>query len=169
MKRLLLVLLTAQILSSALAQSSYVGLHMSGIASSSGVTPFGGVRVGGPVADNLELRLTGLTVVLANVLQFDVLYTQPLTETLRGYAGGGGGVFGVVLFEGGTGDRDGRAFTVHATAGVEADVGFGVGLFAEVQPTYVLGAPDRDIETLFGNEGAATFFGALALGVNVHF
>ena len=78
-------------------------------------------------------------------------------------------MFQVVLFEAGTGDRDGRALTVHATAGVEADVGFGVGLFAEVQPTYVVGAPDRDIETLFGNEGAATFFGTLALGINLHF
>lgn len=169
MKYLLPVLLAVLTLSGARAQSSYIGLHVNGIASSSGVTPFGGVRVGGPVADNVELRLAGLTVILANVFQFDVLYTQPLTETLRGYAGGGGGVFQVVLFEVGTGDRDGRAFTVHATAGVEADVGFGVGLFAEVQPTYVLGALDRDIETLFGNEGAATFFGTLALGVNVHF
>lgn len=82
-------------LSGARAQSSYVGLHVNGVASSSGITPFGGVRVGGPVADHVELRLAGLTVILANVVQLDVLYTQPLTETLRGYAGGGAACLGL--------------------------------------------------------------------------
>jgi hypothetical protein len=154
--------------SGAQAQRSYVGLYVGGVTSSSGVTPFGGVQVGGPVADNVELRLAGLTILLATVFRLDVLYTQPLAETLRGYAGGGGSVFQAAFAEGG-GGRDGRALSVHATAGVEADVGFGVGLFAEVQPTYVLSAPDGDVEILLGNEGAATFFGTLAVGVNVHF
>jgi hypothetical protein len=168
-KRSLLLALIALTLPCAGAQSSYVGLHLSGIASSSGVTPFGALQVGGPVADGLELRLSGLPLVLANAVQLDLLYTQRLTETVRVYAGGGGSFFSVVRFEISPGGRDGRAFSVHGTAGLETDVGSGIGLFAEVQPTYVLNAPDEDVEVLFCNEGAATFFGTLALGVRIHF
>lgn len=162
-KRSLLLALIALALPCAGAQSSYIGLQVSGIASSSGVAPFGAVQLGGPIAENVELRLSGLTIILATVFQLDLLYTQPLTETLRGYAGGGGNVFLAAFAE------DGVALAVHATAGVEADVGSGFGLFAEVQPTYVLNAPDEAAALLLGNEGAATFFGALTVGVNVHF
>lgn len=63
MKRPLLVLLAFLSLSCAQAQSSYVGVHLSAVASSSGVSPFAGLHVGGPVADNVELRLSGLPLV----------------------------------------------------------------------------------------------------------
>ena len=163
MIRFLLVLLALVTVSAAQAQSTYVGFHVSGVASSGGLTPFGGVQVGWPVAAHAELRLSGLTIVLASVLRLDLLYTRRLTETLRGYAGGGGSVFQAAFAD------DGLAHAVHATVGVEADLGSGIGLFAEAQPTYVLGAPDRAAALLLGNEGAATFFGTLSLGVNVHF
>jgi hypothetical protein len=163
MKRSLLVLFAFSTLACAQAQSSYVGFHLSGVTSLSGVTPFGGVQVGGPVIDNIELRLSGLPLVVFNLLQLDLLYTQLLSKTLRGYAGGGADLLQFSFFE------EGLAFAVHATAGAEADVGSGIGLFAEVQPTLVLNAPDRDVALFFGNAGAATFYGTLALGVNVHF
>lgn len=98
-----------------------------------------------------------------NLLQVDLLYTQPLSEALRGYAGGGGDVLQFSF------PREGLAFAVHATAGVETPLGSGIGLFAEVQPTFVLNAPDPDYADFFGNGGAATFFANLTLGVNVHF
>ena len=163
MKHYLLVLFALLTFSGTQAQRPYVGVHVSGIASSSGVTPFGGVQVGGPVIDNMELRLSSLPLVVFNLLQLDLLYTQPLSETLRGYAGGGADLLEFSFFE------EGLAFAVHATAGAEADAGSGIGLFAEVQPTLVLNAPDRDVALFFGNAGAATFYGTLALGVNVHF
>jgi len=145
------------------AQSSYVGFHVSGIVSSSGVSPFAELQIGGPIADHVELQLSGLPVVLFNLLQVDLLYTRQLSEALRGYAGGGADVLLFSLFE------EGSAFAVHATAGVESGLGGGVGLFAEVQPTFVLNAPDADYALFFGNAGSATFFGTLALGVNIHF
>lgn len=163
MKRFLPVLLAAFILPCAQAQRSYVGVHVSGVASSSGATLFGGLQVGGPIAENVELRLSGLPLVVFNLVQLDLLYTQGLSETLRGYAGGGADLLQFSFFE------EGLAFAVHATAGAEAEVGSGLGLFAEVQPTLVLNAPDRDVALFFGNAGAATFYGTLALGVNVHF
>ena len=163
MKRSLLFALALIAVSGAQAQSTYVGFHLSGVLSSSGITPFGGVQVGVTTVENVELRLSGLPILLVNVFQLDLLYTRRLAETLRGYVGGGGDIFQAAFAD------DGLAYAVHATAGVEANVGSGVGLFAEAQPTYVLNAPDRDVALLLGNEGAATFFGTLSLGVNVHF
>ena len=92
-----------------------------------------------------------------------LLYTQKLTETLRGYAGGGADILQIFFTE------DGLGSALHATAGVEYGLGSGIGLFAKVQPTFVLNAPDTDFADTFGNAGAATFFGTLALGVNIHF
>jgi hypothetical protein len=88
MKLSLLVLLAFLTLSCVQAQSSYVGFHLSGVTSTSRVSPFAELQVGGPVADNVELRLSGLPFVLFNLLQVDLLYTQQLSEALRGYTGG---------------------------------------------------------------------------------
>lgn len=68
MKRPLLILFALSTLVCAQAQSSYVGFHLSAIASSSGVTPFAEVQVGGPVTDHVELRLSGVPLVIANFL-----------------------------------------------------------------------------------------------------
>lgn len=153
MKRPLPILLAFLMLSCAQAQSSYVGFQLSGIISSSGAAPFAELQVGGPVADHVELRVSGLPLVLVNVLQADLLYTEQLTEALRGYAGGGADVLLVAFTEG-------VSFAVHTTAGVESQLGSGIGLFAELQPIYLLNAPYT---------GFGSFFGKLATGVNVHF
>ncbi len=111
----------------------------------------------------MELRLSGVPLVIANFLQVDLLYTQRLAEALRGYVGGGADVLPFSF------PRAGLGSAVHATAGVEYELGGGTGLFAEAQPTFVLNAPDRDFADFFGNAGSATFFVTLALGVNIHF
>lgn len=147
------VLLVLLILSCAQAQRTYVGFQLSGIVSSSGVAPFAELQVGGPIADHVELRVSGLPLVLVNVLQVDLLYTEQLAETLRGYAGGGADVLLVAFTEG-------VSFAVHTTAGVESQLGSSIGLFAEVQPIYLLNAP----YTGFGG-----LFAKLATGVNFHF
>lgn len=162
-KPFLLVLVACLAPSYVQAQSSYVGFQLSAIASSSGLSPFADVQVGGPVADHVELRLSGVPLVIANFLQVDLLYTKGLSEALRGYVGGGADVLPFSF------PRAGLGSAVHATAGVEYELGGGIGLFAEAQPTLVLNAPDRDFADFFGNAGSATFFVALALGVNVHF
>ncbi len=163
MKRPLLVLFALLTLACAQAQSSYVGFHLSAVTSSSGVTPFAEVQVGGPVADNVELRLSGVPLVIANFLQVDLLYTRGLSKTLRGYVGGGADTLPFSF------PRAGLGSAIHATAGIECELGSGIGLFAEAQPTFVLNAPDTDFADFFGNEGSATFFATLALGINVHF
>lgn len=163
MKRFLLVLLASLTLSCTQAQSSYVGFHLSAVTSATGISPFGGLQVGGPLADNVELRLSGLPLVVFNLLQVDLLYTEELSEALRGYAGGGVDMLQYSFF------TSGLAFAVHATAGVESQIGSGIGLFAEAQPTFVLNAPDEDVSLFFGNAGSATFFVTFALGLNFHF
>lgn len=153
MKRFLLLLLAAFLaMSHTQAQGSYVGLQLSGILSSGSVFPFAEVQVGGPVAENVELRLSGLPLVVVNLVQLDLLYTQGFAEALRGYAGGGADV---LL----SNDPlpSGLTFGVHATAGVEYRMGSLIGLFAEVQPIFTF-EPE-----------AERFLGKLALGVNVHF
>lgn len=157
MKRILLVFALI-ILSCAGAQSSYFGLHVDGVGSlnPSSVAPLAGLQLGGPLADNVELRVSGLVLVLANFVQIDVLYTQNLSNTLRGY-GGGGGDMGLIAFY-----DDGTILAVHATAGLEYGVGSGVGLFGEVQPLYILKTPDIG----FGSGGLV---GKLNLGVNFYF
>lgn len=163
MKRSLLVLLALSALSCGQAQASYVGLQVGGVAdlSNSGpVAPLPGLHFGFPVYDSVELRVSLLTLLLVNFLQLDLLYTQNLSTSLRGYVGGGGDVGGIALTEGGI-------FGVHATAGMEYRLGSGVGLFGEVQPLYVLEAPDYLLST--DPDSALGFYGKLNLGLNVHF
>lgn len=158
MKRFLLVLLTLSALSCAGAQSSYFGLHVDGVGSlnPSSVAPLAGLQLGGPLTDNVELRVSGLVLVLANFVQIDILYTQNISDTLRGY-GGVGGDAGLVAFY-----DDGTILGVHATAGLEYRLGSGIGLFGEVQPLYVLKAP-------YIGFGSGGLVGKLNLGVNFHF
>ena len=155
MKLSLLVLLTFLTLSCSHAQSSYVGLQLSAVTGPGGMFPFAELQVGGPIADNVELRVSGLPLILINLLQVDLFYTQQLAEALRGYAGGGADMLLVALAEFGS-----PAFALHATAGVESQLGSGIGLFAEVQPIFIVNAAYTESER---------FFGKLALGVNFHF
>lgn len=150
MKRAALVLFAFLALSCAQAQDSYFGLHVDVVGVPSTVTPLPGLQLGGPIADNVELRASGLLLVFVNFLQVDVLYTQPLSDTLRGYGGVGGDV-ALTNFFGTSLD-----FGVHATAGVEYQLGSGIGLFGEVQPLFVLSGP-------------LPLLGKLNLGINFHY
>jgi hypothetical protein len=147
MKKAVLVLFVLLALSCAQAQDSYFGLH-GDVVLGSPVIPIPGLQLGGPIADNVELRVSGLLLGYVNFLQVDVLYTQPLSDTLRGYGGGGGDVALAIVF--GTS----LDFGVHATAGVEYQLGSGIGLFGEVQPILVL---------------PGIFLGKLNLGINFHY
>ena len=155
MKRSLLLSLTLSALSCAGAQSSYFGLHVDGVGSlnPSSVAPLAGLQVGGSITDNVELRVSGLVLVLANFVQIDVLYTQNLSDTLRGH-GGVGGDAGLIAFY-----DDGTILDVHATAGLEYGLGSGIGLFSEVQPLYILKTPDIGFGSggLVGKLNASTF------------
>lgn len=91
MKRSLLVLLASLAVSSTQAQSSYVGFHVSGITSSSGITPFGGLQVGGPVAESVELRLSGFTIILATMLRLDLTLYAEAHRNAEGLRGRGRG------------------------------------------------------------------------------
>lgn len=164
MKRSLLILLALLALSCTQAQSSYFGLHVGGVADLSdlnSIAPLPGLHLGFPILDSVELRVSILTLLLANFLQVDVLYTQNLSDALRGYGGVGADLGGVAIGDYAT------IFGVHATAGLEYGVGSGVGLFGEVQPLYVLEAPDYLLSSDPGS--ALGFFGKLSLGVNIHF
>lgn len=137
MNRSLLVLVALIALSCAQARDPYFGLRVDVAASPnlSAVVPLPGVQIGGPVLEHVELRASLLTLLLAYFVQVDVLYTQDLSDALRVYGGGGGGLGAVAFYD------DGSIFGVHATSGLEYRVGRGVGLFAEAQPLYVLHAP----------------------------
>lgn len=158
MKRILSALIALSVLSCAGAQSAYFGLHVDGVGrlNPASVAPLAGLQLGGPLADNVELRVSGLVLLLANFLQVDVLYTQNLSDTLRAYGGVGGDVGLVAFYD------DGTILGVHATAGLEYSLGSGIGLFGEVQPLYILKTPDIG----FGGGGLV---GKLNLGVNFHF
>lgn len=162
MKRFLPALLAALMLSCAQAQTSYVGFHLSAVTSTTGVSPFGSLQVGVPVADNVEVRLSGLPLLLLNAIQLDALYTGKFSEALRGYAGGGVDGF-QSSFPGGL------ASAVHATFGVESLLGSGIGLFAEAQPIFVLSDPDEALAAFFYDANPQTFFVTFNLGVNLHF
>ncbi len=155
--RKLPVLLALLALSCAQAQDSYFGLHVDVVGSPnpSSVAPLAGLQLAGPILDDVELRVSGFLLVLANFLQVDVLYTQNLSDTLRGYGGGGGDVGFIAFYD------DGSIFGVHATAGVEYHLGSGIGLFGEVQPLFVLRTPDIGF-------GTGSLLGKLNLGVNFH-
>lgn len=164
MKNAVFVLFTLLALSCAQAQDSYFGIRadvVGDLSPLSVVAPIVGIQLGTPVSDNVELRVSLLTVVIASVLQADVFYTQPLSDTLRGY-GGVGGDLGQVAY------GDAQTFSgVHATAGVEHRLESGTGLFGEVQPLYVLSAP----EYAFGgdSDSGLGLFWKLNAGVNFHF
>lgn len=149
---LVLLLLTCAQAQEAL-QSSYAGLQLGGVLSSSGPAPFAELQLGRPAAENVELRAAGLPLILVNVLQLDLLYTWRRSEVLRGYVGGGPDAL-LLAF------TDGPAFGVHATAGLEYRPGGAFGLFAEAQPVYLVSGP---------YSGLGTFLGKLNLGVNLHF
>lgn len=164
MNRAALVLFALLALSCAQAQASYFGIRadvVGKLSPLSVVAPLVGVQLGTPVLANVELRASLLTALIAAVLQADVLYTQDLSDTLRGY-GGVGADLGQVAF----GDAQ-TFFGVHATAGVEHRLGSGTGLFGEVQPLYVLSAP----EYAFGgdSDSGLGLFWKLNVGVNFHF
>lgn len=161
MWRSLLAALALTALPCAGAQSSYFGLHLDvvGRPDLSSAIPFGGLQLGLPLLDSVELRVSVLPLLLINFLHVDVLYTRTLSDSLRGYGGVGGDV--------GATYPDGTIFGVHATAGLEVGVGSGVGLFGEVQPLYVLEAPAYALGG--GPDSGLGFFGRLNLGVNVHF
>ena len=160
MKRAALVLFAFLVLSCAQAQDMYLGVRVDVLGKLSPlivVVPFVGVHFGAPVLDNVELRASLATVLFASALQADILHTYPLSEALRGYGGVGGDIVEYPSLCG----CDPQNFGVHATAGVESQLGSGIGLFGEVQPLFFL----TDVE----GTGFESFILKLNTGINFHF
>lgn len=172
MKRVVLVLFTLFTLSCAQAQDSYFGFRVdvvvapdlvdiAGVPKVSAVVPLPALQLGFSIFDNVELRGSFLTLLIVNFLQVDVLYTHHLSDTFRAYGGVGGDLGGIAFIEGG------GVVGVHATAGLEFQLGSGIGLFGEVQPLYILQSPDY---LLSGEPNSGLgFFGKLNAGINFHF
>lgn len=147
--RLLFGLLT---LSCAAAQDTlYVGLRLAAATGleevASGVAPYLGLQVGLRALEPLELRAAYDVSLGLSYAQADLLYSQPVGDGLRGYAG-----VGPDLYENGWNGERGSG--VHATAGLEVRTGI-VGFFAEAQPLYGF--------------GLGAFRVRSSLGVNLHF
>ncbi len=157
MKRAALVLFAFLSLSCTQAQDSYFGVRVDVAGDLFPLNlnlPLVGVHLGTPVLDNVELRASFLTILLISDLQAEILYTRPLSDALRVYGGVGGDVMRNAF-------NDDSDFGVHATAGVESQLGSSIGLFGEVQPLFFL----TDVE----NTGFESFILKLNVGVNFHF
>ncbi len=156
MKRTALILFAFLVLSCAQAQDMYLGVRVDVLGDLTPLNvyfPLVGVHFGAPVLDNVELRASLATVLLVGAVQADILYTQPLSDALRVYGGVGGNAMSNSF------DDEGD-FGVHATAGVESQLGSGIGLFGEVQPLFFL----TDVE----GTGFESFILKLNVGVNFH-
>lgn len=128
------------------AQGSYAGVGVSLLTNfSDGAVPLLSLQFGSQVAENLELRGTLDTLLIASNVGADLLYPFSVSEDVQGYAGGG--VDFIYLFIPGV--AGGSSFGLHATAGLEYLTGT-VGLYGEVQPYALLSAPILALKARFG-------------------
>ena len=150
---LTLVLLTGSFHASSRAAAQervYLGLRLAGASGLEepdiGFLPFLGLQAGVRLAGPLELRAAYDVSLGVSYASADLLYSQPLGDGFRGYAGAGPDSYA----DGWNGETN---YGVHATAGVETRTGI-VGLFAEVAPLYGFGVAALRVRP--------------GLGVNVH-
>lgn len=138
MKRTALLILMAVLsLSTVQAQERYFGVGASVLTNFvDGVFPLLSLQLGGSVADKLELRGTLETLLLISNAGVDLLYTFPVAEEVRGYAGGGADLFFIVL-PGVTADL---APGAHGTVGLEYPTG-NVRFYSEIQLYLLLALP----------------------------
>lgn len=129
----------------------YLGLRLTGATGleevATGLVPFLGVQVGVRALEPLELRVAYEVSIGLTYAHADLLYSQPLGDGLRGYAG-----VGPDYYEDGW--NGARGYGVHATAGFEVRTGT-VGFFAEAQPIYGIDLGALRLRS--------------SLGVNLHF
>ena len=151
MKRFVLALLAPLALSYVAARDSiYLGVRLTGATLLEEIgdgAPFLGVQLGVQALDPVELRAAIDISVGVGYAQAELLYSQPLGDSFKGYVGAGLDSYS----DGWNGETD---FGVHGTAGVEYRTGI-VGFFGEVQPIYGF--------------GIAAFRMRSSLGVNFHF
>jgi hypothetical protein len=121
----LLTVLTLFSTSNAQSRDAYVGVGGAYLV----VLPLLSVQVGGAVSDLIELRATLDTLLLANVVGGDVLFTLFPEPALKVYLGAGPDLLFAPGYGGG--------FDFHGTAGVEyrTEDGFGpIGIYGEIKP-----------------------------------
>ena len=128
------------------AQESYFGVGGTVVTNfAGGAAPLLGLQLGGPVADDLELRGTLDTLIFLSNLGLELLYTFEVSPDVKGYAGGGGDFVYLflpdLLSEGG--------FALHGTAGLELRTGT-VGFYGEVQPYTLVVAPTLALKARTG-------------------
>jgi hypothetical protein len=128
MKRTLLLLLTVFGMSSAQAQTQYlgVGAALIGDELSFGL-PLLSFQYGTFLSKSLELRGRVDTILFVTDIGVDLLYTQSLVDNVRGYVGGGVNLLTIL--------GPGAAAAVHLAAGLEYRTA-SVGAFGDVQAGY---------------------------------
>ena len=115
-------------------------------------SPLPSVQVGGPVAQNVELRGTLDSLGIISVFGVDALYKFPVSgASLGGYVGGGPDA--VLAFIGG----DNFILGLHATVGLEYFTS-SLGIYGELQPLIPVSGFNR-----------APVLGKLRVGVNFYF
>ena len=152
MKRAALVCSLIVLLSHAAAQERvYVGLRLAGGTGLEepdiGFLPFLGLQAGVRLAGPLELRAAYDLSLGVSYASADLLYSQPLADGLRGYAGAGPDYYA----DGWNGEAD---YGAHVSAGLELRTG-SAGFFAEIAPIYGFGTAALRVRS--------------SLGVNLHF
>lgn len=128
MKRTLLLLVTVLALSSAQARTQYlgVGAALIGDELSFGL-PLLSLQYGTFLSESLELRGRIDTILFVTDIGVDLLYTQGLTDDLRGYVGGGVNLLTIL--------GPGAASAVHLAVGLEYRTA-SIGVFGDVQAGY---------------------------------
>jgi hypothetical protein len=153
MKKSVLLIVFLIWASFATAQKMYVGAGLSlPIIFNAGVIALPGFQVGGEIAEHVELRGVLETVIVANLIGLDVLYTDVIPDTnARWYAGGGVSTLIVAVEQAG-----GIGFGLRTPIGAEFFITpeQNMGIFAEAQPNIFFGGG---------------FLLNLRAGVNFHF
>lgn len=151
MKRAALLVVCLLVPYTSAQETLYLGLRLAGASGLEepdiGFLPFLGVQVGVRLSEPLELRAAYDVSLGVSYAHADLLYSQPLADGLRGYAGAGPDYYA----DGWNGETD---YGVHASAGLEVRTGT-VGLFAEVAPLYGFGTGALRVRS--------------GVGVNLHF
>ena len=142
MKRWVVGLLALCALSTAQAQTFYVGGSLALLTDGRYSSPFIGVQVGGALGLGVELRAALETQLYASGASVDLLYRSQLKAGLSGYGGVGADLLILPLMQPtpavalATPLGEG-SFTLHGTLGLEARPSQ-IGFFGEVQPTVTL-------------------------------
>lgn len=133
-------------LASAQRRESYVGVGLTNLTVVN-IFPVLSGQLGGPVAENLEAKVTLETILIGTLLSVDLLYTAKLDDEVSLYLGAGPNV--AVIFAAGGG---GLGLGGHVEGGVlYRPGGSNVGLYAALRPLVLFAEnPQLDLHPRLG-------------------